>query len=445
MPPSFYNPDEEVEQLAPLIPDVRQEPVPGGTSRFTAAQLDASRDATKHRDSAMELLGRALSNQPEITPSQGFAASLLAAIPTIGGYLVGKSVGRPNIPAGTYFKGVTPSEFNREFGSSGANAGGAMGAQIGQEASQGYFNKRDQEIKQQIPVLEKQAVIENQAAQQLDSQSQTMNLHGLEAEEWRDRLPLQAKKEMEVQDHQAAISRGNYKYELEHPKASTNDFFAGMTPEQKAAYYAKKTGLNSDGTVAQKPDTPESINQELALQKASSELGSGAGKTVFGMRTADGAAQNIIATAIKSGTGQLASPADGLSLIESFGRSLNPGAVLREAALQAAMNAVSPYQKIKGELQNVLDGTGQLTLTTATQLANAIHQRRNEYETEFKNGIQPILEIAKAHGVPIERVIPPDFMPTSPGGKLGGAAGLPNRADYKTPEEYLNALNAVGR
>lgn len=179
-----YNPDEEVERLAPIVPDI--EATPGGRSKFTAEQLRLEQAAEKSRGSAMELLGKALNNQPEITPSQGFAAALLGAIPTIGGYMMGRSIGRPNIPQGVYFDGISPSQFNEQFGSSGANAGGAMGAQIGANAAQGYFNSREEEVKQQIPILQRQALLEAETAEQLSRQAQTINLHGLEAQERRD-------------------------------------------------------------------------------------------------------------------------------------------------------------------------------------------------------------------------------------------------------------------
>lgn len=254
MPP--FNPEED--EIAPLVPDVRQEPPPGGTSRFTAEGLRLEGQAAKSRDNAMDLLGRALANQPEITPSQGFAAALLAAVPTIGGYLAGKAVGRPNIPEGTYFKGVSPGEFSKMFGSSGANAGGAMGAQIGQNAAQGYFNSREEETKQQIPVLAKQAAIEENRAQDLSGQANRMNLAGLEADEWKERLPLQAQKEIQVaeatQEAAARRAKEQYDYERANPRLNTRppNRFELMSPEQQKAYAEKMSGRDEFGNPTKK-------------------------------------------------------------------------------------------------------------------------------------------------------------------------------------------------
>lgn len=273
-----YNPDEEVERLAPIVPDI--EATPGGRSKFTAEQLRLEQAAEKSRGSAMELLGKALNNQPEITPSQGFAAALLGAIPTIGGYMMGRSIGRPNIPQGVYFDGISPSQFNEQFGSSGANAGGAMGAQIGGNAAQGYFNSREEEVKQQIPVLAKQAAIEEDRAKQLDQQAQSMNLHGLEAEEWRERLPLQARKEMQVAEAvQAAAAkreRDQYDYERQNPKPSVHrpTIYDNMTEAQKKAHAEKASGVDAAGNPTKdrvqiaKPIIDDITNSRIIIEQA---------------------------------------------------------------------------------------------------------------------------------------------------------------------------------
>jgi hypothetical protein len=65
---------------------------------------------------------------------------LLAAIPTLGGYLIGKSVGAPKLPEGVYFKGMGVDEFGKIAGASGGASGGLAGMQVGLENQEKYKN-----------------------------------------------------------------------------------------------------------------------------------------------------------------------------------------------------------------------------------------------------------------------------------------------------------------
>lgn len=96
-------------------------------------------EADIHEENAMAYLQKTLRAQPEISPSQGIASALLAAIPTFGGYLLGKGIGAPkidpNMPVGSF------AEYSKIAGGSGANVGGMQGAKIGADAATGYYDE----------------------------------------------------------------------------------------------------------------------------------------------------------------------------------------------------------------------------------------------------------------------------------------------------------------
>lgn len=135
---------------------------------MTRKSLLLSEEAALAQDSAMELLSRSMASQREISPSQGIAAALLAAIPTLGGYLIGKSVGTTALPSG--LTNLDPSKLNP----TGGYVGGLAGSQIGANASKDYTGAIETDNLHKQKVLAAQAQIENDRAQQLRQQANTV-------------------------------------------------------------------------------------------------------------------------------------------------------------------------------------------------------------------------------------------------------------------------------
>lgn len=151
----------------------------GMPSGYSNQALKLSGQEAVARENAMNMLRQALSAQTtDISPTQGIASALLAAIPTLGGYMLGKAVGAPKIPEGTYFKGISPGEFNKEF-AGGADAGGLAGSQIGGDAAAGYIKQIKDYGTAQVPILEKMSALEQQRAQQLGTQGEAVTQAGL--------------------------------------------------------------------------------------------------------------------------------------------------------------------------------------------------------------------------------------------------------------------------
>lgn len=159
--------------------------VPGG---YKNQALALSGQEAKAHDNAINYLRDALNKSENVTPSQGFAAALLAAIPTLGGYLVGKAVPSPVVPKGTYFK--DPKTFFDNF-DVGGNFAAAQGAGIGNKVAGGYLGgiKADQD--QDKKVLEQLAGIEANKAERAQGAMNSTVLSGLAQQAELDKIPLE--------------------------------------------------------------------------------------------------------------------------------------------------------------------------------------------------------------------------------------------------------------
>lgn len=150
------------------------EPVPD----LYRTQIDLLKTTQEQQHkNAIEDLHKALQAQDTISPTQGLAAALLAAIPTFGGYLMGKSVGSPTIPKGVY--GV-----NLANHPTGGSAGLEMGAQVGGKVSQGYLKSLDDTPEEKAILLKEAEWNERQSNSQQSEINQLTNA-GLRSQEAR--------------------------------------------------------------------------------------------------------------------------------------------------------------------------------------------------------------------------------------------------------------------
>lgn len=165
-------------------------------------------------ESAMDLLSRSMASQRDISPSQGIAAALLAAIPTLGGYLMGKSIGGAEVPrigelgiAPENMKYLSSSSLNMfdpgKYDPTGGYAGGLAGAKIGAEASKDYTGAIELDNAHNQKVLAAKAQIESQRADQLRQQANTVDNAALEVDSKIAMLPI----EMREFEKKQAIQR----------------------------------------------------------------------------------------------------------------------------------------------------------------------------------------------------------------------------------------------
>lgn len=120
----------------------------------TSGELLSSQ-ADMHNEKAMSMLQKALESQSEISPSQALAAGVLALVPTLGGYIAGKSVGSPELSPH-----LRLSLDQLQKGMTGGAQGGLTGLGAGAQASQQYLTGIDKEFQQRQKILGEQAGLE---------------------------------------------------------------------------------------------------------------------------------------------------------------------------------------------------------------------------------------------------------------------------------------------
>lgn len=152
--------------------------IPAG---YNNQALALSSQEAKAEDQAMAYLRDSLRKSPEVTPTQGIATALLAAIPTLGGYLIGNAVGEPDLPEGFY--GADLSKYQ-----TGGAAGGLAGAQVGLTAAGGYLKGLEADQAQKNDVYQKMAQIESQKATRLGTKEDALVQAGLAAQQRKDEL-----------------------------------------------------------------------------------------------------------------------------------------------------------------------------------------------------------------------------------------------------------------
>jgi hypothetical protein len=194
-------------------------------------------DIEMQKESALDRLQFELQKKPEISMSQGIAAALLATIPTLGGYAIGKAVGSPEIPKGTYFPGMSGADFRETFGV-GGDAAAAEGAAIGAKAAGGYL---DAETKQQQEMLKNSMEFDKKQFERLESK-------GLSLEQARLAQEAQNQRQNDQQEFMKEERRLTREAAIETAKANKKETIEDlMTKEQKLGRAEQLSGRTPDG------------------------------------------------------------------------------------------------------------------------------------------------------------------------------------------------------
>lgn len=211
---------------------------------------------------AMDLLTRAQAAQRgDMSPSQGIASALLAAIPTLGGYLIGKSVGAPKIPEGTYFKGMGFEDFSKINSASGGNSGGLAGYAVGQENQKEYAKS----ILEDPKILAAQAGIEAKRGESLQNDQSQLVQAGLTQDREDARLDTKG-----AQDLRNIRATG----EESRKTVLARDATGEMTPEEEAAQGRILAGKEQPGDFSLLPPKIQKITVDrLRSQTSQDRLG----------------------------------------------------------------------------------------------------------------------------------------------------------------------------
>lgn len=239
------------------------------TSSFQAKSADYKRQAEEAERNSLDLLKEALNNKTEISPSQGMAAALLALIPTLGGVAIGKAVGKPNIPEGTYFPGMGAKEFSQTFGF-GGNAAAAQGAGIGAMSAQDYLGRIDKENAAETPILKDMADAEKRKAEMLTQKAAALDT----AEITQGAIDERQRRSQEFQ-REERVARQSQASQL---LGSKNAWKQGLTQEQIIAAERAQRGLDPQGNI--KPDLTAEANNEIRKRRSLADKADYAAKLV---------------------------------------------------------------------------------------------------------------------------------------------------------------------
>lgn len=173
-------------------------------SSYTSRARDLNEQQNRAENNAMEMLRASMQKSADVSPTQAFATALLAAIPTIGGYAIGKSVGAPELPAGYAEAGGKMSDIP---GFAKAQApefsGGLQGLEAGAGAAGGYLKGLDANQAQANDVRTKMAQAELNRAGRLETQVNQLTNAELNRQAEIDMIPLREASQMRLQNNSA--------------------------------------------------------------------------------------------------------------------------------------------------------------------------------------------------------------------------------------------------
>lgn len=195
-----------------------------------AQEFELSKREAKANEDAMAYLRRALDTTPEVTPQQGIASALLAAVPTIGGYLIGNAVGRPKTPEGFYFD-------NQKDMALMSNDAGVQGATAGGSLADAYLSEiaKRQEL-QRAQYKDMAALKAREAADIRGMQSNAQSIR-MQADIQKEMIPLKEASSIRI----AQAQQG--------PREPT--MWDMMSPAQKQARLAQISGVDAQGNPTQ--------------------------------------------------------------------------------------------------------------------------------------------------------------------------------------------------
>lgn len=215
--------------------------LPGG---YKEPALALSRKQAESETSAMDLLRQSMQRQAEVTPTQGLASALLAAVPTFGGYLIGKSVGNADVSG----LGINSfDEYKKLAGGTGAYAGGLAGAKIGGEASGSFLKGLDEQQAARADVLQKQAQLEAQQGARAGEEATNLVARGLAQQDRERMIPMEEQSQIRIERERARTR-----------EATQSGLDAPLPPELQQQY-AEQLGVPAT-TIKSQRDVQSLIN-----------------------------------------------------------------------------------------------------------------------------------------------------------------------------------------
>jgi hypothetical protein len=128
--------------------------------------------AQMHNNKAMEMLQKTLDSQAELTPQQALAAGMLALVPTLGGYIAGRSIGTPKLSPH-----LRLSQEQLEQSMTGGPQGAMIGLAAGNRAAQQYVGGFDKRQERDDKIRVAMAEIESRQGEQANTANLQVQAH----------------------------------------------------------------------------------------------------------------------------------------------------------------------------------------------------------------------------------------------------------------------------
>lgn len=427
----------------------------GGQGTFKSAALAQSGAAATAEDNAMQYLRQAMNKSQEISPSQGFAAALLAAIPTLGGALISRANPTPKLPAGVYYK--NPNDLLEATQGTG-DAAAAQGAALGGKLASGYVSSVAPD---NTALYEKMSALQATRAQQLQGSSDSLAQAGLTqaAEDNRNPLvnPAAGQAQIALDKQRNAIQVGGQEATMQYGYDHNPDNAPDNTPLDPSVAAKAATQLGIDPSSLK---TQDDLNTALDNAKQMADInktsrGSG-GDPKLAIQLASHASQaaqaekiaNVAQTSAQSTQAILAKDpaqrtnADDTAIIEAGARILNPQGTIKEGPLQLILDSVPPESKTAGVLKNwITNGQGgRLPDDAIQQIGQMILDRNKTYQDAYQGSVAPYVAIAKANSIPLDQVLSTYAGTDTNNGNTQIPNSIPQRTNYSNSSDYLKAL-----
>lgn len=391
-----------------------------------AKSLDLQQSSAE--SNAMDYLHQAMRKSAEVSPTQGIAAALLAAIPTLGGYLIGKSVGQPNIPKGVY--GLNLDKYQ-----SGAAAGGLEGSLVGDKSSKNYLDSLDANQAQKNAINVQMAAIQKGKADRLQGNEESIIQAGLGQKANADSQARAQNFEREMlpkrDDAELKKQEDYYDYQLQHPKADSTK--RDLTPDEKTFYSDKlKVPSNLINTTAD-------VDR---IRLASKGSGGASGGAISEKTAIDLGAPIALATDIKQSIRDLQKAlGDDPSLLSKGISALPLGSPAYNAMKQLQIAGAQGAKLKEGRVNDTtLKLYSDLLTSLDTEPLSAVVQRAGRFNDSLYNDVSEKVNMIKVGSKKDTSGIEDALSKIHGGGQSSG--GMPNRNGFSTPQEYLSALKA---
>lgn len=364
---------------------------------YTRRALMLSGQEAKSEDNAMTYLRQSLNKSQDLTPSQGIAAAILAAVPTFGGYLIGQRVGRPTIDPSLYgTKGIEDSVKGL-----GGAAGGAIGAQTGAAIADDYLKglKVDNSA-----IYQKMADAESKKAERLGTEANTVTNAGLAAQNQRDLLPLQFANQEALQNNSSANSLSNeQKMEVARSadakslvdyKSNTENQDFSDEAQTALAKIQTRQPLSQDDADALAAD-PKALRLSIDLQKSNTqEKNVGAKSNIPPKIVSDVVGPAIIGKDLSQSLGELQSTlGDDPSLLDKSFAQFPLGNPAHDAMQELIVNGARSAKNLEGRVnKSTLDLYTDLVTSAPTEPLSSVIRRGQRFiqalndDTKYKVG-----------------------------------------------------------